>query len=81
MNDVKIPIAEIYVPTKLRNMFNEETVQELADSILEEGQKTPILARRDGDRFVLIEGLHRMGACRALGEAEILANIVQARKH
>jgi hypothetical protein len=30
---------------------------------------------------VLVSGLHRLEACRALGETTVLANIVQARKH
>jgi ParB-like chromosome segregation protein Spo0J len=45
------------------------------------GQKMPILVRADGDRFVLVEGLHRLEACRALGEATIFGYLVQARKH
>jgi hypothetical protein len=35
----------------------------------------------DGDRFVLIEGLHRLEACKALGEATIVGYRVDARKH
>ena len=49
--------------------------------ILEEGQKVPIQVRRDGSRFVLIEGLHRLEACRSLGENTITAFIVRARLH
>ena len=35
----------------------------------------------DGERFVLVEGLHRVEACRSLGEETILAYLVQARRH
>ncbi|MCH8835136.1 MAG: ParB N-terminal domain-containing protein, partial [Proteobacteria bacterium] len=49
-------------------------------SIMEDGLQTPIGVRRDGDRFVLVSGLHRLEACKALGEETINANVVQARK-
>jgi ParB-like chromosome segregation protein Spo0J len=74
-------IASIYVPTKRRSTLNLKTVQEVAESILQAGQKTPILLRRDGDRFVLVEGLHRLEACKSLGETAIDGYLVDARKH
>ena len=74
-------IADIYVPVKRRATLASATVQELARDILENGQKTPILVRRDGDRFVLVEGLHRLEACKALGETTIAGYLVQAAKH
>jgi ParB-like chromosome segregation protein Spo0J len=49
--------------------------------MLESGQETPILVRRDVDRLVLVHGLHRLEACRALGEETILGYIAQAQKH
>jgi uncharacterized ParB-like nuclease family protein len=49
--------------------------------ILEVGQTTPIQVRRDGKRFVLVEGLHRLEACRALGEETIIGYLVQTPKH
>jgi sulfiredoxin len=74
-------IADIYVPVKRRATLKPATVAELAASILEVGQQTPILVRRDGERFVLVEGLHRLEACKALGEQTILGYLVDARKH
>ncbi len=47
---------------------------------MEDGLQTPIGVRRDGDRFVLVSGLHRLEACKALGEETINVNVVQARK-
>ncbi len=61
-------IAKIYVPVKRRATLRPEAVREIAESMLEIGQETLILVRRDGDRFVLVEGLHRLEACKALGE-------------
>lgn len=76
-----IKIADIYVPVKRRATLKPDTVQDLARDMLENGQKNPILVRRDGDRFVLVEGLHRLEACKALGEETILGYLVQAAKH
>ncbi|HZE46097.1 MAG TPA: ParB N-terminal domain-containing protein [Xanthobacteraceae bacterium] len=81
MKREKFAIADIYVPIKRRATLKPETVQELAQSILETGQQSPILVRRDGDRFVLVEGLHRLEACKALGEQTIVGYLVQAAKH
>ena len=81
MKREKFPIADIYVPIKRRATLKPATVQELAKSILETGQQSPILVRRDGNRFVLVEGLHRLEACKALGEQTIVGYLVQAAKH
>lgn len=77
----KIPIASIYVPTERRKTLHPETARLLAEDILENGMKTPIQVRNDGKRYVLVEGLHRLEAARFLGEDEIDAYLVQARKH
>jgi len=77
MENQTIPIADIHVPVKRVRTLDPERVDELAQSILEEGQKTPIRVRADGKRFVLVEGLHRLEACKALGEPTIIAIIVQ----
>jgi sulfiredoxin len=81
MKSEKLSIANIYVPVKLRATLKPETVREIAQSMLEVGQTTPILIRRDGERLVLVHGLHRLEACKALGEDSIRAYLVQARRH
>jgi ParB-like chromosome segregation protein Spo0J len=75
------PIAKIYVPVARRTSLKPATVDELAASILETGLKNPILVRPDGERFVLVEGLHRLEACKKLGETTIAGYLVQARRH
>jgi ParB-like chromosome segregation protein Spo0J len=81
MRREKFAIANIYLPVKRRATLKPETVQEIARSILEIGQQAPILVRRDGDRLVLVHGLHRLEACKALGEGTIDGYLVQAVRH
>jgi sulfiredoxin len=76
-----VPIASIYVPTKRRSTLDPKKAQAIAESMLQVGQQTPILVRRDADRYVLVEGLHRLEACRQLGEETIFCYLVQARRH
>jgi sulfiredoxin len=76
-----VSLANIYVPAKRRTTIDPSKVAELAESILDKGQTTPIMVREDGNRFVLVEGLHRLEACKSLGEETILAFLVQARRH
>ena len=75
------PIANIYVPAKRRAMLDPKKAQAIAESMLQVGQQTPILVRRDGERYVLVEGLHRLEACKQLGETTIVGYLVQARRH
>jgi sulfiredoxin len=74
-------VADIYVPIKRRLTIEQKRVDEIAASMLDAGQQTPILVRADGARFVLVEGLHRLEAARALGEKTIVGFRVDARKH
>ena len=74
-------IAAIYVPAKRRATLKPDTVREIAESMMDAGQQTPILVRQDGARYVLVEGLHRLEAAKALGETTIFGFVVQAAKH
>jgi sulfiredoxin len=76
-----ITIADIYVPAKRRGTLEQKRVDEIAASILDKGLQAPILVRADSARFVLVEGLHRLEAAKALGEETIAAFLVDARKH
>lgn len=80
--DQIIPVKDIYVPLKRRKEeINLETVNEISDSILEVGQLKPILIRKDKERYILVDGLYRLEACKALGQETITAIFVQARKY
>jgi len=80
MKDVMVKIDEIYVPAAKRTPLDAEKVQALAESIAENGLQSPILLRPDKERYVLVSGLHRLEACKALGEIKVKANLVQATK-
>jgi len=74
-----LKIDAVRVPVKRMKTLEPDKVQALAEDILEHGQITPIRVRKDGDGFVLVEGLHRLKALEALGEDSIQGYLVQAR--
>jgi len=74
-------IATIHVPVKRTRTLDMDKVGQIAESILEDGQTTPIQVRADGERFVLVEGMHRLEAMKALGESTITGYLVEARQH
>lgn len=78
MKPIKIRIDEIYVPTGRRATIKPDVVEEIAESIAETGLQVPIGVRKGRDRYVLVTGLQRLEACRALGEETIEALIVGA---
>jgi hypothetical protein len=72
------PIEKIRVPEMKRKSLKPEVVQDIAGSILDIGQQDAILVRREKDHFVLVEGLHRLEACKALGERAIIGRLISA---
>ncbi len=80
MEDVTLNIDEIYVPVKRRKTLDEKTVEAIAESMMEEGQRTAIRVREGRGRYVLVEGLHRLEAARALGETTIRGLLVHASR-
>ncbi len=81
MENQTFKIENIYVPVKRQKLIDPEKVNSIAESMLVEGQRTPILVRRDGESLVLVEGLQRLEACRSLGEETIVGLVVQARRN
>jgi len=75
------PVDKVYVPAKRAKTLDPDKVLALAEDMLENGQTTPVRLRPDGERYVLIEGLHRLEALRALGEMTIEGYLVRARLH
>jgi ParB-like chromosome segregation protein Spo0J len=76
-----LALTDIRVPAKRAKMLDPAKLQSLGESILQNGMTTPIQVRKDGPGFVLVEGLHRLEAMRALGETQIDAYLVRARLH
>jgi ParB family chromosome partitioning protein len=71
-----ISIADIDIGPRLR-AIDEKQVRALAESMGSAiGLKTPITVRREGQRWKLVAGLHRLEAARRLGWHEIQAVIM-----
>ncbi|MGE0667262.1 MAG: ParB N-terminal domain-containing protein [Sphingomonadales bacterium] len=80
LKSVQVTIEQIYVPAKYKKLLDQQKVDKLAGDILENGLKIPIHVRPDAGRYVLVEGLHRLEAAKALGEATIDSLIVHAHR-
>lgn len=61
-----------------RHSFNPERLQELADSIAQDGLVQPIVVRRSGDGYELIAGERRWRAAKLAGVARIPALVREA---
>jgi ParB-like chromosome segregation protein Spo0J len=83
LETVELKPEEIYVPVKLRKALDAGTVEARAESYMEEGSQRPIQVRHDRERkrWVLVAGINRLEALKALGEETIEAMIVDARQH
>lgn len=81
MKPIQVPVDDIYVPVKLAKSLDEARVETVADAFIENGKMVPVRVRHDGERYVLVNGVHRLAACRALGEPTITAYLVQAMQH
>ncbi|MEM7169767.1 MAG: ParB N-terminal domain-containing protein [Pseudomonadota bacterium] len=80
MRETAIPIDEIYIPAKLRGSLDPNKVETVAEGILSEGDHEAISVRQGNGRYVLVRGIHRLEAMKALGESEIKAILVAARQ-
>ncbi len=58
-------------PFQPREDFNQQSIEELAQSIKEKGVIQPLLVRRRGDNYELIAGERRLRAANSLGLKEI----------
>ncbi len=76
-----VNIDEIYVPSDRRKEIDPQKIEEIAEQIIEEVAQRPIQVRRGKDRYVLIKGVNRLEAQKALGNETIEAAIVAARLH
>jgi len=77
---VNLKIEEIYVPAERRKELDADKLDEIAQEVMDETEEKPVLVRKGKDRYVLVKGVHRLEARRALGEETIQAFIVSARR-
>ena len=81
LKSVMVNVDEVYVPAKRKKTLEPDKVESLAENILENGLRMPIQVREGKGRYVLVEGLHRLEAVKALGEETVEAFLVAARQH
>lgn len=80
MKIIAVKIDDIYVPTARRNELQQDKVDATIEQMLAGEAIKPIRVREGKGRMVLIEGVHRLEASKAVGDTEIGAYIVQAPK-
>lgn len=68
----KLPVSSIYPdPDQPRKVFDQDALQELAESIGANGLLQPISVRKNGDGYIIIAGERRWRACNLLGWDEM----------
>ncbi|MDP3511432.1 MAG: ParB/RepB/Spo0J family partition protein [Sulfuritalea sp.] len=73
-----VPLDLIDIEPQVRTIFDDDSLQELADDISARGLLQPVLLNPNGGRFVLIAGERRIRACRLAGLSDIPALITKA---
>lgn len=79
LKPVLVKIEQIYIPTDRRKEIDLEKVDVVAEKIIAEISHPPIHVRKGKGRYVLVSGVHRLEARKALGEEIIEVIIVGAR--
>ena len=60
---VDIPVSKIDLDQNIRDVYSDDSLEELGDSILENGQIQPIVVTKKGSRYVVKVGHRRFKAC------------------
>jgi len=76
---VAVKIEDIYVPSERRKEFDAKKLDLVIETIMEGEEDEPIHVRQGKDRYVLVRGIHRLEARKALGDVDIQVFIVGAR--
>lgn len=73
-----LDVDVIDVREQVRTVFDSEdqTIEELAESIAAQGQIQPVVVRQVGERYELVAGERRLRACRLKG-LQVLARVVE----
>jgi sulfiredoxin len=73
-------IEDIYVPVKLKKAFEAASVEKFTDLLMNDETLAPVLVRKDPKKgLVLVKGVHRLEACRDVGDVTIKGFLVHAR--
>lgn len=79
MTTFDLDIAQVHPnPDQPRKIFEPTALQELADSITENGLISAITVRPNGDGYMIIAGERRFRACQLAGLSTIRAEITEA---
>jgi ParB-like chromosome segregation protein Spo0J len=81
LKSVILKIDEIYVPAARRKELDPRKLEDVAEQIMDEASSRPIQVRKGDGRYVLIKGIHRLEAHRALGDKTIETYVVSAVQH
>lgn len=79
LKPISVKIDQIYVPKDRLKELNSERINIIAEEIIAEIEYQPIHLRKGKGRYVLVSGVHRLEAHKALGEKNIQAIIVGVR--
>ena len=74
-----VALEKITTALQVREHFDEESLQGLAESLKEVGQLQPIRVRKGGDKLVIVDGERRFRAARKAGLAQ-LAIIIEDKE-
>ncbi|MFW6380913.1 MAG: ParB/RepB/Spo0J family partition protein [Bacillota bacterium] len=77
MEFTRIPVERIRpCPEQPRTNFDEDRLQELAESIKEVGQLQPVIVKKSGDEYLLIAGERRYRAIRDNNQQREIAAVI-----
>ena len=68
-------LIRISLITSNKQAVSEDHILEIAELIQSGKRFPPIVVRRIGDAYRLVDGRHRLAACKLLGYTHILARI------
>lgn len=74
-----LPLDRITAVKQPREKFDEEALAGLAQSLNEVGQQQPLRLRRDGDKFVIVDGERRFRAAKKAGFTTV-AVVIEERE-
>ncbi|MFQ5886785.1 MAG: ParB/RepB/Spo0J family partition protein [Anaerolineae bacterium] len=78
MRVIQVPIEHIAVPeVRVTAVYDEELQELLKESLEAAGQIQPIVVVKEGERYELVDGLHRLEEARKRGDLKIPAVIYE----